>query len=411
MFCKDRNWRQLYSQGHDLWCADAYSHPAKMSPALAFRIIEHLQELGVLKRNSVILDPMAGVGTTNICAALKGYKTLSIELEGKFVELQKKNREYVERKTYRKLDWGIIQGDARNLSEILASRENVGVMSPPFGPNLTGGHALEQEMRPNRSYRLDESYSDNPANIGNLKDVVGITSPPYASDATSGGGIDWEKAGRPDRLKPSEARHNVQGLNPEGYGSGPENIGNLPDPLIGITSPPFEDSLARRDFSYEQAKRMVMAMYTKHGRSFSEADMEYQINLLLKRASRDYVGSEGQIGQEQGETYLSAMLQVYQGCCKVCSHLVVVIKDPTRDGKIRRLGRDTCKLLRLAGFEIFDYHQAILFEEQELAGLFGKHKRVKGRLSFFKRLGWQKGQPISNFEHVIFARRGDELAT
>ncbi len=61
MFCKDIVWRGLYRQSHDLWCPDAYQHPAKMSVALCFRIIKHLEELGILDKDSVILDPLAGI--------------------------------------------------------------------------------------------------------------------------------------------------------------------------------------------------------------------------------------------------------------------------------------------------------------------------------------------------------------
>ena len=115
------------------------------------------------------------------------------------------------------------------------------------------------------------------------------------------------------------------------------------------------------------------------------------------------------VTEEVTLTYLSEMLKCYQEMAKVCKALVVVIKDPTRAGAIRKLGRDTCRLLRQAHFRIVDYHRAILFEEEELRDLEGKSiKKVRGRLSFFKRLGWQRGSPTANYEHILIAVNAGE---
>ena len=106
------------------------------------------------------------------------------------------------------------------------------------------------------------------------------------------------------------------------------------------------------------------------------------------------------------ESYLSAMAQVYTQLAQVCPILVVVVKDPTRNGKLRELGKDTWRLMEQAGYTIVDYHQAMLFSEQHTATLDGQPvKRVKGRLSFFKRLSYQKGSPVAQWEHVLIGVR------
>jgi len=65
---------------------------------------------------------------------------------------------------------------------------------------------------------------------------------------------------------------------------------------------------------------------------------------------------------------------------------------------------DTRFLLEKAGYKIFDHKKAILFKEQEQATLNGKTKKeLKGRVSFFKRLSYQKGNVVANFEDVLFA--------
>lgn len=62
--------------------------------------------------------------------------------------------------------------------------------------------------------------------------------------------------------------------------------------------------------------------------------------------------------------------------------------------------------LEAVGWEVVDYHQAILFEEQEQGHLFeGKVKRPRGRMGFFKRPAYQKGSQVANFEHILFAGR------
>ena len=80
-------WRNCYSGQFDLWSPESYSHPAKMSVALCFRIIEHLEEIGLLQKGDTILDPMAGIGTTGLCSAIKGYPSVMVELEDKFIDL------------------------------------------------------------------------------------------------------------------------------------------------------------------------------------------------------------------------------------------------------------------------------------------------------------------------------------
>ena len=113
--CAGEKWSGLYNGDSDIWCPDAYQHPAKMSPSLCFKIIEHLRELGLLQKGDVILDPMCGIGTTLLSGAIRGFKTVGIELEDKFLKLAWENVLTLEKKLGRKLEIFIIQGDARHL--------------------------------------------------------------------------------------------------------------------------------------------------------------------------------------------------------------------------------------------------------------------------------------------------------
>ena len=61
-----------------------------------------------------------------------------------------------------------------------------------------------------------------------------------------------------------------------------------------------------------------------------------------------------------------------------------------------------------AGWKVVDYHRAILFQEMQQGDLFGStRKKIKGRMSFFRRLAWAKGSPVVSYEHVIIAVRAN----
>ena len=373
-------WYGLYRQAYDLWCPDSYSHPAKMAPGLCFRILQHLEELGFLKKSDIILDPMTGIGTTNICAGAMGYPSISVELEGKFVDLEKQNKEYAERKLYKKLDWEIIQGDSRMLSELLQDKGLKSVMSPPFGDMNHPTNYLGKQKRESCF-----EYSDNPDNIGNLPDkpLKAVMSPPYDNARnTSQEYDDKYDLRRPPGIK--WGRESFRGR----YGDTPGQIGKLKS----VMSPPYE------------------ATSGGHGEASQDRLAELTDNGMWARSAGGrldaYGQSEGQIGKEQQENYLSAMAKVYSEIAKCSSVLVVVVKNPTRNGKLRRLDLDTIKILEMSGWRIHCQHRSLLFEEIEQATLFGEtEKKVKGRLSFFKRLAYIKGSPVANWEDIIFATR------
>jgi len=582
-----------------------------MSPALCYRILDHLRELGLLDEDSIILDPMAGIGTTGVCASAKGYKFIAIELEPKFVNLMKETKEYAEKKLFKKFDWEIIQGDARDLVQLLLDKELITLQSPSSVDNRTNGNArnfkaitsppysemkqglatresaerlaaemekrnpkygkrttpgrlrhlqkeqsgystdptnignlpdksmvtvtsppygeigignykgtrdefvawiknelatkgyiefrgkryTEQEWRSLNYGRLDgrvmvgspkmgtEGYNpENPKNIGNLPDnkgVVTITSPPYGIEQTSGG----------LNTKPARTENDQSGRNPdspsqrgakEGYGRTEGQIGKMKDkPLIAITSPPYGEALSgggiakyghysdpnlvNRIYSSENAnpddkvkiKKEERAKINRPGVFTNERNIsakgcfkgDYSKNPenignlsdkplatitsppygaaykakgspggILDKNRKDLQKSvytqgmqgqsEGQIAKEEGETYLSAMAKVYAELAIVSDILAIVIKNPTRNGKLRRLDLDTLKILEITGWKLHCKHRALLFEEYEQTSLFGeKQKKVKGRLSFFKRLAWRNGAPVARWEDVLICVR------
>ena len=148
--------------------------------------------------------------------------------------------------------------------------------------------------------------------------------------------------------------------------------------------------------------KVYIASKLKYAKMFCDLRDEWKD----KNIHLHYSQGETNIGNEREESYLSAMFKVYQQAylCRI-SPLVVVTKNPTRNGALRRLDLDTIFLLQKSGYEIFDYHRSILFETHKQETLSGGSKDVhKGRISFFKRLSLEKGTTVAQYEDIIFAR-------
>ena len=261
--------------------------------------------------------------------------------------------------------------------------------------------------------RQEEGYGDNPSNIGNLKykEMVGVVSPPY-QDVNVEGGVHRFGLGNLEKhwskSQPKDFQHN--------YSQNPENIGNLKDTsFVGITSPPFFNETGAGKEVYESLGKRWNALpsYERDKYKSSYGGDRLSEKAIKEREERirttDNIGSLnvfGNKGKDLSQNYLSAMLQVYKEASKVCPIICTVTKNPTRAGKLRRLDLDTAKLLELAGYTIVDYHRAVLFKTYEQSTLTGGTKKEhKGRLSFFKRLSLSKGNQASQWEDIIIGVR------
>src|SRR3990167_9496265 len=366
-----------------------YAHPAKISPLLADRIFKHLEKLELLKEGMTILDFMAGSGRIPLMASLCGYKGLGVELEPHFVKMCNDNKKFVENKIGRKLDMEIVQGDSRQLSKLL-NKSDVAVVSPPYD-NSMGNKGREYNtpaskfliQRQNQGREEELKYSDNPSNIGNLKykEMVGVVSPPYQDSEITNWKSDVKGS---DIKKRKELREEKEWDN---YSQNPENIGNLKDTaFVGITSPPYDNRLS------------------DGGKDQEKWEQWHKLAIEKRETATKYNSNLENIGNQNNESYLSAMLQVYKEASKVCPIICTVTKNPTRAGKLRRLDLDTISLLQMAGYQIVDYHRAILFKTYEQSTLTGETKKEhKGRLSFFKRLSLNKGNQASQWEDILIA--------
>lgn len=138
-------------------------HPAPFSFTDVGRLIRFFT-----KRDGVVLDPFAGVGSTLKACALNERRGIGIELNDHYVQLAKERlvREVPAHVTCREAQQ-IIQGDARDvIPQLPENGIDFVVTSPPYASILhKEDHKARQERK---AHGLDTRYSDDPRDLGNI---------------------------------------------------------------------------------------------------------------------------------------------------------------------------------------------------------------------------------------------------
>lgn len=311
------------------------------------------------------------------------------------------------------MQYGTEQGQIARLET--SSLEAV-VTSPPWQQNCEGGvradkfadpaafaetmserptegtfHQATPEAR-RRQLERDNAkvYGTSEGQISQLKggsfDSV-VTSPPYADRVAN------------DSQRSGPLRSWNEG-DPETYGSTAGQIGQLRGGSLldaTVTSPPYADG--GRGFGTDPHPERAEGMRTSEAARRSG------------NAFRDGYGeSPGQIGQEEQESYWTAMRDVYRQvwlALKPSGVLCVVVKSYVRAGEVIDLPGQTAQLLEACGFRVFLVCKAWLTEEQSHPGLFGEDiTKTTARKSFFRRIYEAKYPENSiDFEVVIWARK------
>jgi len=173
--------------------------------------------------------------------------------------------------------------------------------------------------------------------------------------------------------------------------------------LSGIISPPYEnaeipqfDADLRKALHSDKGKRSVKEMQKKRA------------ELRATDGWEGYnVSNSNNVGNLKKDEYRDAMIKIYsQAYALKISPLVIVTKNPTRNGKLIDLAVNTVDYLQASGYKIIDYHRARLFDKvkSETSDLFpNSEEKIKGRVSFFKRLSIEKGNVAAEWEDIIFA--------
>lgn len=150
---------------------DVLRHPAKFPETLAQEFIEFFT-----RRGEVVLDPMAGTGSTLVAALRSGRHSYGIELNPAYAAIAQ--QVVAEERLslgdgFQELIAEVIQGNAGDIDCIAAARRFPGIdyvlTSPPYWDMLHARGAHTQKKR-RTSSDLDVFYSEDPADLGNLTD-------------------------------------------------------------------------------------------------------------------------------------------------------------------------------------------------------------------------------------------------
>ncbi len=142
-------------------------HPAKFPETLAQEFIEFFT-----KRGEMVFDPMVGTGSTVIAALRSGRHSIGIELNPKYSHIAEQlvSEERISLGAdVTHLESLIITGDAARLEEFDLPVVDYVLTSPPYWDMLRAHGAATQRHRRGSS-QLDVTYSDDPADLGNISD-------------------------------------------------------------------------------------------------------------------------------------------------------------------------------------------------------------------------------------------------
>lgn len=144
-------------------------HPAKYPETMAQEFIEFFT-----KQGQVVLDPMAGTGSTLVAALRAGRNAWGIELNPKYAEIAQeiiRQEQASLAEAAEGLFARLLQGDAARAVEqgIPPASVDYVLTSPPYWDMLHARGAENQKKR-REDETLDVVYSEDPADLGNMHD-------------------------------------------------------------------------------------------------------------------------------------------------------------------------------------------------------------------------------------------------
>ena len=142
------------------------AHPGKMLPDLASRIVAEYSRPGQL-----VVDPLAGTGTTLVEAALLGRRGIGVELEARWADLARANADHV----LGPKDGHLVevrQGDATKLAALLgadAGRVDLVCTSPPYACDVGNLDVANWGAGRDLCSAGERNYSADKANLGHAR--------------------------------------------------------------------------------------------------------------------------------------------------------------------------------------------------------------------------------------------------
>lgn len=145
--------------------ADVLRHPAKFPETLAREFIEFFT-----RRGQTVLDPMVGTGSTLLACLESGRHGIGVELNPAYAAIARRRLEEARRTTPApELRLDVVQADASNLAALDLPTCDYVLTSPPYWDMLRARGAETQQRR-RAAGELDVTYSDDPADLGNISD-------------------------------------------------------------------------------------------------------------------------------------------------------------------------------------------------------------------------------------------------
>jgi DNA modification methylase len=144
-------------------------HPAKFPETLAEQFIRFFT-----KRGQWVLDPMAGTGSALIAALRAERNSIGIELNPTYADIARSlvEEEQAEPGEHQQvLDARVITGDASELGDYELPTIDYVFTSPPYW-NMLHARGAETQKERRTSSRLDVTYSQDPADLGNIDDYA-----------------------------------------------------------------------------------------------------------------------------------------------------------------------------------------------------------------------------------------------
>lgn len=292
------------------------------------------------------------------------------------------------------------------------------ISSPPYasqdlggdGQRKLGGNKTVDEIKAIKGGKgLHGNYGVTDGQLGALPeggvDAV-ISSPPYAEIASGAGGLNTKDPREKGQQSGRSAEAPSQATD-QRYGDSDGQLGKMSLGSVDavVSSPPWEKG-ADGGFAGNKWKNPEDAL--KAGRGNGASD-EARLRQLERDKQKTYGDTEGQLGQQAGETFWSAALDIVKESYAVLKPggvAVWVVKAFVRDKRIVDFPGDWRKLCEHVGFETFLEVHASLVHEEVHGHLFdGEVVKRRERKSFFRRLAEKKGSPRIDFEVVLFMRR------
>ncbi len=272
------------------------------------------------------------------------------------------------------------------------------------------GHDADKWLGEKRCTQIrNDGYGHTPGQLGALPPgeaplIDGLVgSPPWAGSIAGEPRDDNSVLGQQQRgdNQLGKGRAHALGRSTEqDYGTTPGQLGDLApgeapqlDGIVG--SPPYEAT------PNMQGGEKLLAQVAK--------TYDNQPSRENGFSAGDYGHTEGQLGNDQGDTFWAASATILRQCRQVLKPGAVcawVLKMFVRDKKLVDFPGQWQALCESVGFETILIVHASLITEDRHPGLFGEDEvKTKKKASFFRRLAEKKGSPAIDHEVVLFCRR------